>query len=113
MQNTRQSLEKQYFKLAKQADKAMAHHSSIKLMLKTEACQAIIALGPKIIPLLLKDLVCDKDPHWRMAIIRVLAKQHGLPEIVIPAKDRGKVFKHVKIYLRWGSQNGFLHSSKK
>lgn len=113
MQNTRQSLGKQYFKLAKQADKATAHHSLITSMPKTAACQAIVALGPRIIPLLLKDLVRDKDPHWRMAIIRALAEQHGLPEIIIPDKAKGKVSKMAEIFILWGSKNGFLRSSKK
>ena len=66
--------------------------------------QKIIAMGPRVIPLILTELRTDPD-HWFWAL-SALADADPVP----PSK-RGQFSEMTQAWLNWGEQNGgFVHS---
>jgi hypothetical protein len=60
--------------------------------------RAIIALGPEVVPLILREL--EKEPDdwfWALAILT--------GENPVPEEDRGKTLEMTKAWLKWGHEN--------
>lgn len=74
-----------YTKLTEGLDKSQAILSLIDK--KNPDFQKIIQLGAVIIPLLLQDILCGKDPHWRFATICKIAEKEKLDQVVIPIES--------------------------
>lgn len=63
------------------------------------AYQAIIALGPAAIPLILEELRREPD-HWFVALKRITG------EDPVPEDARGNLDLMTQAWLRWGSSHG-------
>ncbi len=74
--------------------------SSVTEMVLHPAYQEIIALGPRAIPLLLRELERELD-HWFWAL-RVLAREDPVPE-----KYRGNMPAMREAWLAWGRSRGY------
>jgi hypothetical protein len=60
--------------------------------------RAIIALGPEVVPLILREL--EKEPDdwfWALAILT--------GENPVPEQDRGKTVEMTKAWIKWGHEN--------
>lgn len=62
-----ESIEEKFKRLAAAWSQAVAHHSSTTLRNNHPAYQEIIRLGPKVVPLLLRDLEANHS-HWFFAL---------------------------------------------
>jgi hypothetical protein len=74
--------------------------SSSTEMAELPSYQQIIALGPHVVPLLLRELERDPD-HWFWAL-KVLTGASP-----VPAEQRGQVREMAKRWVEWGRQQGY------
>lgn len=96
-----QSLEERFQLLAERWHRAVAHHSSSSIRYGHPDYQAIIALGPAVVPLLLRDLETHRR-HWFAALA---ALTHATP---VAPEDAGNVPAMSAAWLRWGSRRAPL-----
>jgi hypothetical protein len=93
------TLEARFQMLAAQWKAATALLSSTTAMTAHPAYQAIIALGPPVVPLLLHDL--EREPaHWFEALQAVTG------EDPVPREDWGKIPVMTAAWLAWGRSRG-------
>jgi hypothetical protein len=75
-------------------------HSSSAKLAEHPAYQQIIAMGPDVIPLLLRELERQPD-HWFRAL-------HALTGTdPVPPESQGKVREMAAAWLRWGREQGY------
>ena len=79
---------------------ARGHVSSINAWARLPAYQAIIALGPEVIPLLLKELESSPD-HWFWALKELTGENPVTPD------SRGNISEMAKCWLAWGKNKGY------
>jgi len=73
--------------------------SSLTEMILHPAYQAIIGLGPPVVPLLLRELAREPDHlGWALASIT--------RENPVPASDAGDIDAHTRAWLKWGIEHG-------
>jgi hypothetical protein len=87
-------------RLAGEWHRAVAHHSSSTIRNSHPAYRAIIALGPEVVPLLLRDME-DNHTHWFVAL-RDITGAHP-----IPSSAAGNIPLTVEHWLRWAKENGY------
>ena len=95
-----ESLPERFERLAASWEEAVAHHSSESSRTRHPAYQEIIALGPPVIPLLLRDME-RRQGHWFAALVAL----SGVNPVA--ASDAGKVAKMIQVWLQWGRENGY------
>src|SRR5438094_6368732 len=89
------TLESAFQALAAEWKAARGHTSSINAWAKLPAYQAIIKLGPAVIPLLLRELETNPD-HW----FRALKELTG--ENPVPQESRADISEMARCWLAWG-----------
>jgi hypothetical protein len=94
-----ESIAQSFRRLAQEWDRAVAHHSSSTIRNNHPAYRAIIALGPEVVPLLLRDMQ-DNHTHWFVALREITGANP------IPASAAGNVPLMVDYWLRWAEENG-------
>jgi hypothetical protein len=95
------SLARQFQTLATQWKGATAFLSSTTAMVTHPAYEAIIALGPPVVPLLLQEL--EREPaHWFEALKAITGEDPVSPE------DWGKIPKMTAAWLAWGRNRGLI-----
>jgi len=88
------ALARQFQTLAAQWKAATAFLSSTTAMVAHPAYQAIISLGPPVVPLLLQEL--EREPaHWFEALTAITGEDPVSPE------DWGKIPKMAAAWLAW------------
>jgi hypothetical protein len=75
-------------------------HSSSARLAEHPPYQQIIALGPEVIPLLLRELEREPD-HWFRAL-HILTGANPAP-----AASQGKIREMAAAWLRWGREQGY------
>jgi hypothetical protein len=95
-----ETLEETFQRLASTWQKAVAHLSSSSKRENHFAYQEIIALGPAVIPYLLRDLEVNHR-HWFTALTALTGADP------VPEKDAGKILAMVDAWLRWGKEQGY------
>jgi hypothetical protein len=95
-----ETLAERFQRLAATWHEAVAHHSSSRLRYGHPAYQEIIALGPAVVPLLLRDLEVNRR-HWFAALAAITGADP------VPDTDAGKIAKMTEAWLRWGRENGY------
>ena len=97
----RTALAERFAALATEWKKATALESSTTAMTAHPAYQAIIALGPAVVPLLLRDL--EREPiHWFEALRAVTG------EDPVPRDCWGHIPAMASAWLDWGRQRGLI-----
>jgi hypothetical protein len=95
------TLARQFQTLATQWKAATAFLSSATAMVAHPAYKAIIALGPPVVPLILKEL--EGEPvHWFEALQAITGEDPVFPE------DWGKIPKMAAAWLAWGRKRGLI-----
>jgi len=103
------SIENEYKDLAVRADSATKYHSSIPIMMGKLPVQEIVKLGAGVLPSLFNDLTNKKfGIGWRMAAIRAILENNGLPPVEIPDELRGRVVEMVRIHVEYGHDHGYI-----
>lgn len=93
--------EQQFRMLVDEWKAATALLSSTTAMVAHPAYQAIIALGPPAVPLLLRDL--EREPaHWFEALQAITG------EDPVPPGDWGKASRMAAAWLAWGRSRGLI-----
>lgn len=95
-----ETVEQRFLRLAAAWNKAVAHHSSSTIRNNHPPYREIIALGPDVVPLLLRDLEANHT-HWFCAL-REITGADPIPESVA-----GNVPKMVEAWLRWAKDKGY------
>lgn len=95
-----QELEKRFRALVEEWKKQRGPISSITRLSMHYAYQQIIALGPKAIPLLLRELERQPD-HWFWAL-KVLTGTNPVPKEV-----RGNLDEMARHWVAWGKAQGY------
>jgi len=96
-----EELKKKFECLAENWKRETINTSSMQQMVLHPCYQEIIAMGPKVIPLILSELKCEPD-FWFWAL-RVLAREDPVTEDV-----RGDLVAMTKAWLDWGSRHAYL-----
>jgi hypothetical protein len=94
-------LERRFRELADEWQAAVVPLSSTTARVQHPAYREIIALGPAVVPLLLRELERRPD-HW-FAALRSLTGA----DPVAPA-DRGHLGRMAEAWIRWGKERGYL-----
>src|SRR2546423_990279 len=88
-------LAKEFDTLSREWKEACAFTSSTSEMISHPAYQAIIALGPPVVPLLLQDLA-KETAHWFEALQAITG------EDAVSPRDWGNVSSMATAWLAWG-----------
>ena len=97
---TADMLEQKFQRLANTWQEAVAHHSSSCKRDNHPAYQEIIALGPAVVPLLLRDLETNHR-HWFTALTAITGTNP------VAEEDAGKILKMIETWLKWGKEKGY------
>lgn len=98
----RESLARQFRELAEAWRSRKGPISSIARMAILPEYQQIMAMGPPIIPIILRELQRKPD-HWFWAL-HYLTKADPVRE-----DELGNLRKMADAWIRWGKENGYLH----
>jgi hypothetical protein len=95
------TLEKEFRTLARQWKEACGFLSSTTAMISHPAYQAIIGLGPPVVPLLLREL--EKEPvHWFEALKAITGDDP------VAHEDWGDISAMASAWLAWGRSRNLL-----
>jgi hypothetical protein len=94
-------LDRAFRELVAEWRSAVGHLSSTTRRVQHPTYRTIIALGPKVVPLLLRELK-QRPGHW-FAALRELTDADP-----VPPSDRGKIGRMTEAWLRWGEERGYL-----
>jgi len=94
-------LERKFHELVSDWRAEVAPLSSSKARVQHPAYRAIIALGPRVVPLLLRELE-QRPNHW-FAALRSLTGADP-----VPSTDRGRIGAMTAAWVTWGKENGHL-----
>jgi hypothetical protein len=95
-----ETLEEKVQRLAAAWQQAVAHQSSTRIRDNHPAYQAIIGMGPAVVPLLLRDLAVNRR-HWFTALSAITGADP------VPPEDAGNIPRLAEAWLRWGSEHGY------
>jgi hypothetical protein len=98
---TEPDLERRFRELVAEWQAEVAPLSSTTARVQHPAYRAIIALGPAVVPLLLRELQ-QRPNHW-FAALRSLTGSDPVP----PA-DRGRIGPMTEAWVTWGKEQGYL-----
>lgn len=93
-------LQQKFRRLAMEWSRDAAHYSSIEDMCMHPAYQRIIGMGPKVVPLILRELERCPD-HWFWALASITE------EDPVPEESWGRIDEMTSAWLKWGRENGF------
>jgi hypothetical protein len=91
----------QFQRLANQWRRETMHVSQVERRIMHPSYQKIIAMGPRVVPLILRELR-DRPDHWFWAL-RILVEEGPIPE-----NFRGSPTDAAHLWLEWGRQVGYL-----
>jgi hypothetical protein len=94
-------LERRFRDLANVWQAEVAHLSSTTARVNHTAYREIIALGPVVVPLLLRELA--KSPNHWFAALRAITGADP-----VPPSERGRVDPMTEAWIRWGRDHGYL-----
>jgi hypothetical protein len=94
-----ENLEQRFQRLAAAWHQAVAHHSSSRIRHNHPAYQEIIAMGPAVVPILLRDLELNRR-HWFAALTAITGADP------VPKENAGNIPRMVEAWLDWGRENG-------
>jgi hypothetical protein len=97
----KEDVQQRFLTLAADWKKDIAVQSSTSAIVNHPAYQGIIALGPPVIPFLLKDMEID-PVHWFEALQAITG------EDPVPREDWGKMRKMADAWLEWGRKRGVI-----
>ena len=90
----------EFQRLAGEWHNAVDYHSSTTVRNSYPAYQKIIALGPDVVPLLLRDME-ENHTHWFYALRTITGANP------IPPSSSGNISQMVEAWLRWAKDNGY------
>jgi hypothetical protein len=93
------TLEQRFREAAGKWDRETAHLSSTPKMILHDAYQSIMAMGPDVVPLLLRDLQ-EKRRSWFWALRHLTQANPVRPE------DQGNLDKMIAAWVAWGKREG-------
>ncbi|MCI0458361.1 MAG: hypothetical protein L0Z62_15460 [Gemmataceae bacterium] len=97
---SRDELRRRFEQLADEWERAVAYLSDSTLREAHPAYQAIIALGPAVVPLLLADLE-RTHRHWFGALTELTGANP------VALEDAGRIRRMAEAWARWGREQGY------
>src|SRR5438067_219811 len=97
---TTETLEQRVRQLLQRWRAETAYLSSSTRITAHPAYQELIALGPPVLPFLLRDLEQSEDGHLSLALATITGARPVSPE------DRGQIRKVAAAWLGWARENG-------
>jgi hypothetical protein len=94
-------LERKFRELVAEWQADVASLSSSTARVRHPAYRSIIALGPPVVPLLLRELE-QRPNHWFAA----LKSLTGVDPV--PPADRGRIDPMTEAWIQWGKEHGYL-----
>lgn len=94
-------LELRFLRLAEQWRAEIAATSSVTMMAMHPAYQRIIGMGPRVVPLILRELRRKPD-HWFWALTAITGQDPIRPE------DAGDILRMTQAWLDFGERQGYL-----
>jgi hypothetical protein len=94
-------VEAEFRRLAEWWNQETKYLSDLNKMFAHPAYRQIVALGPPVIPILLRELR-DK-PDWWVGALRELTGAHPIPQ-----EHAGRLKDMAADWVAWGRQNGYL-----
>lgn len=95
-----ETVEERFQRLANAWHDAVAHLSSSSKRENYPAYKEIIALGPPVVPFLLRDLEINHR-HWFAALTAITGANP------VPEEDAGKIREMTEVWLHWGKEHGY------
>jgi hypothetical protein len=93
-------VEAEFRRLAEWWNRETKYLSNLNKAYEHPAYRQIIALGPPVIPVLLRHL--ESDPDWWLGALRELTGADP-----VPPEHRGNLTKMAADWVAWGRQNGY------
>ena len=98
--DTQRSLAERFQEQADKWERETAFLSATPMIVMHESYQAIMSMGPDVVPILLRDMQKTRR-HWFWAL------RHLEPGAdPIPSKDHGNVDKMIEAWVEWGRMKG-------
>jgi len=94
-------LERRFRKLVAEWEAKVAHLSSTTARMQHPSYREIIALGPAVLPLLLRELE-QRPNHWFSALRSLTGADP------VPLSDRGNISPMTEAWIKWGKEHGYL-----
>ncbi|MBL8800303.1 MAG: hypothetical protein JNM56_40865 [Planctomycetia bacterium] len=99
-QKPTESIEEKFHRLASVWRAETAYVSSSNDLVAHPAFREIVAMGPPVIPLLLRELE-NGTGHWHRALRQIT----GIDPV--PSTDRGNIGQASESWLKWGREQGY------
>lgn len=93
-------VEAEFRRLADWWNRETKYLSNLNKAYQHPAYQQILALGPAVIPVILKDL--ESDPNWLIGALWDLTGANPVPQ-----EHRGRLREMAADWLEWGRKNGY------
>lgn len=97
---TQVGVEAEFHRLEEWWNRETRYLSSLTEAFKHPAYRAIVALGPAVVPVLLRQL--EKDPDWWFGALKELTGANP-----IPLDHRGNLSAMAADWVAWGRSNGY------
>lgn len=94
------STEQEFLELVSEWKTAVHFSSSLTEMLRHDAYRRIVAMGTRVVGLLIHEMATDPD-HWGPALTEITGAQP------IQESDAGNLRKIAEAWVRWGREHGF------
>jgi hypothetical protein len=94
-------VEAEFRRLAEWWNRETAVHSSLSIMFGHPAYRQIVALGPPVIPILLREM--RDHPDWWVGALHELTGANP-----VPREHAGRLKDMAADWVAWGRQNGYL-----
>jgi hypothetical protein len=94
-------LERRFRKLVANWQAEVAALSSTTARVRHPSYLAIVALGPEVVPLLLRELE-QRPNHWFAALKSLTGADPVAP------RDRGRIGPMANAWINWGKEHGYL-----
>jgi hypothetical protein len=94
-------IERTFYREAEKWDRETAFLSSTPKMVMHDSYQNIMAMGPSVVPILLRDLQTTRR-SWFWAL------RHITGADPVPQEDRGNLDRMVAAWVNWGKREGLI-----
>ncbi len=95
------TVEEQFRKHAEKWERETAFMSATPMRVMHESYQSVMAMGPEVVPLMLRDLQ-KTHRHWFWAL------RHLTGHDPVSSKERGNVESMANAWIKWGKEKGKL-----
>lgn len=102
-----ETVEQQFHRLEAEWRKATEYHSNPSIIMGHPTMRAIIAMGPEVVPIILRELQAGGD--WQLGwALHEITSENAAPPLIEGGFAKWDAREQVQAWLRWGRGKGLV-----